>query len=204
MYWKTNKIFRETIGWCPEAKADYLCGLLETHKPDKILEIGVFAGKSFFPMAHTAQRYGGKAIGIEPFTLVATREGKNPVSNDEWWGKLNYNDLESGVNDSIERWGLADTVTIMKMTSKEALPSFTQEFGLIHQDSNHSEEVSFWETSHYAPLLKQGGYYVLDDIDWKMDDKLTNKKSISLLDKMFTRVHWADSTSDQWAVWQNG
>ena len=192
------------MGWCPEDKAEYLCNLIETHKLDRILEIGVFAGKSFLPMAHTAQRYGGKAIGIEPFDVGPTQEGINPVSNDEWWGKIDYQELEQGVEDSIKRYGLEGIITLLKMTSKQALEELSGEFGLIHQDSNHSEEVSFWETTNYAPLVAAGGFYVLDDIDWNVDGVKTNAKSIALLDEKFTRIHSVETGISQWAVWKNG
>lgn len=203
MHWKTHKAFRNTPGWCPQEKAEYLCGLIETHHPSKILEIGVYAGKSLFPMALTTQPYDGKVFGIEPFAVAPTQEGINPASNDEYWGTIDYKQLEQSVIENTHKYGLGEVVTILKMTSKEALPVLTGQFDLIHQDSNHSEAVSSWETKNYTPLLAKGGFYVLDDIDWAVDGKLTNAKSIALLDKRFQRVHWVGEGKDQWAVWQN-
>lgn len=203
MNWKANIAFRETIGWCPQDKAEYLCQLVQEHRPKIILEIGVYAGKSLFPMAITAQRSDCRVIGIEPFALAPTQEGINPKSNDEWWGNVDYENLEQRVKNSLERWKLNDTVEIIKKTSKEALPDMPHDIDIIHQDSNHAEAVSFWETKHYAPLLAKGGFYVLDDLDWNVDGKLTNEKSIALLDKLFKRVHWVGEGPDQWGVWQN-
>lgn len=203
MDWNALKIFRATPGWCPLDKAKYLYELIEEHEPEVILEIGVFMGKSFLPMAMAAKQYGGKAIGIEPFSLAPTQEGVNPKDNDKWWAQVDYKDMERRIDGGIIRYKLENTVTIIKKTSKEALAEMPAEIGLIHQDSNHSEAVSYWETQNYAPLLAEGGFYVLDDIDWAVDGKLTNEKSITLLDKLFKRVHWVDEGNNQWGVWQN-
>ena len=202
MNWNALKIFRETPGWCTLDKAKYLYELVTEHQPEVILEIGVFAGKSFLPMAKTAQEYGGHAIGIEPFQAEPTLEGINPETNDKWWSEIDYKQLEHDVEDRITHYKLEDTVKLIKKTSKEALAEMPAKIGLIHQDSNHSEAVSLWETQHYAPLLTAGGFYILDDIDWSVDGQLTNEKSIALLDKMFKRVQWIDEGGDQWGVWQ--
>lgn len=202
MDWSVLKIFRETPGWCPLNKAKFLYGVINSYKPEVVLEIGVFAGKSFLPMARTVQEYGGQAIGIEPFKLASALEGVNPDTNDKWWSEVDYEQLERDVEDRITRYKLENTVKLVKKTSKQALAEMPAKIGLIHQDSNHSEAVSLWETQHYAPLLVAGGFYVLDDIDWNVDGRLTNEKSIALLDKMFKRVQWVDEGQSQWGAWQ--
>lgn len=194
--------FNETIGWCPPEKARYLYEIVSEHKPEIVLEIGIYAGKSLFPMAVAAEAYGGRVIGIEPFSVLPTQEGINPKENDDWWRSVNYNDLEHTFMTSVAKWELEPTIQLLKKTSKAALADMPSEIGVIHQDSNHSEEVSFWETEHYAPLLKKGGFYILDDIDWNIDGKLTNEKSIALLDSMFTRVKWQNKGESQWGAWQ--
>jgi predicted O-methyltransferase YrrM len=58
----------ELHGWCAPGKAKLLVDLVLKTKPNIILEIGVWGGKSLIPMAYALRENGrGIAYGIDPW-----------------------------------------------------------------------------------------------------------------------------------------
>ena len=52
------------------------------------VELGVFAGRSALPIAIAHHDLGrGIVIGIDAWSINATKEGQNSKENDEWWEK---------------------------------------------------------------------------------------------------------------------
>ena len=47
---------------------------------------------------------------------------------------------------------------------------------VLHQDSNHSEQISSAEVMLWTPKLRSGGYWVADDTDW-----VTTRRAQALL-----------------------
>ena len=55
-------------GWCSEDKAGILIDLIVKYKPQVIVEVGVWGGKSLVPMANALRANGsGKIYGIDPW-----------------------------------------------------------------------------------------------------------------------------------------
>lgn len=170
-------------GWCSNEKAQKLMDICLLPNTKKVLEIGLFAGKSFFPMV-AALKYSGKkdveAFGVDPWDKWACVDGKNDPESDEWWSKLDL--------DSIHEyfWKKAREFDVMQIeepimrvfrttssgfhkTHGELFPQKT--FDLIHIDGNHSEERSVEDISLWLPKLANGGYLVFDDVDWATTGK---------------------------------
>ena len=62
-------------GWCSEQKAFILIDLIQKIRPKKIVEIGVWGGMSFVPMACALRANGsGKIFGIDPWESSASLE----------------------------------------------------------------------------------------------------------------------------------
>jgi hypothetical protein len=47
---------------------------------------------------------------------------------------------------------------------------------VLHQDSNHSEQISSAEVELWTPKLRPGGYWIADDTDW-----ITTRRAQGLL-----------------------
>lgn len=157
-------------GWSPPDKCKRLMNLvIETRKNS--LEIGIFGGRGLISMGFGHREAGcGIAIGLDPWSHEACCEGSNDKENDEWWKSLDLHGIYSGFAQQVIDHRLLNYVEWLRMGSKQALPILSQHhgkrFGVIHQDGNHSSEVSTWEVENYWPLLDSGGYWVMDDTDW--------------------------------------
>jgi hypothetical protein len=157
-------------GWCPSAKAQHIMNILLANESKICVELGVYGGSSFYPIAATlAFKEEGIAYAIDPWThedcLVGYDEGDEKIRN--FWGKT---DLEGIMNKFIEKMhllGLDSTYVLMRMTSARAYSQFDDaSIDFIHIDGNHSEQSAVFDVKHWLPKVKSGGIVCFDDAWW--------------------------------------
>lgn len=181
-----NKRLREFIsqrlpkmdGWCTVQKAITICNLILEHKPKVAVELGVFAGRSLFPIAMALEQNGGGIVyGIDPWTKASATEGENGKENDDWWN--NNVDLERIFANFVSEYallGLSNHCRWMRDTAEDAAPAFSDgTVDFLHQDSNHSELVSCRQVDVWFPKLSPSAIWVLDDTDWATQHKAVEK-----------------------------
>ncbi len=164
-------------GWCTIEKAEKLFELVSESDSMLTLEIGVFGGKSLIPMAYAHKLKGtGVILGIDSWSAKASLEGTNDAANNDWWAKIDYPSMYQKCINAIDSNGL-DQCGVMRINSSQAVGLFADNsIDVLHQDSNHSEEITTKEVELYMPKLKKGGYWVSDDTDWA-----TVKKSVEMI-----------------------
>ena len=177
------KNYPQLEGWCTEEKAREMIKYLPNNA-QLCVELGVFAGKSLLPISITCE---GKAtvIGIDAWSSQASLEGINDKANDEWWKGIDYNHFQNYTQGLLNYYQCKNT-KLLKMTSKEAVKNFEDNsIDFLHQDSNHSEEISCEEVELYFQKVKSGGIWVFDDTDWKTtikaQDLLISKGAVELV-----------------------
>lgn len=156
---------RQLQGWCSEKKASVLVDLILLTKPQTIVEIGVWGGKSLVPMAIAARALGSaKVYGIDPWSPADSVVGFDD-ENYEWWSKVDHEGVYKTLCRKIEQFGLSHQITLIRKTSSDA--DLIPEIGLIHIDGNHSEASALFDVMKWVPQVKRGGIIVFDDMDWK-------------------------------------
>lgn len=189
---------RELEGWCAESKAAILIDLILASKPDIVVEIGVFGGKSLVPMAYALKNNGhGKAFGIDPWSSQESIQGMDEA-NKTWWHKLDHQAILNGLIAKINKFNLQNQITLIKATSKDA-PAIN-DIDFLHIDGNHSEETSYFDVTKWVPLVKKGGIIVLDDVTWVINGKQSQSKSLKYLDEHCTKQGQYSDGCD-WAIW---
>lgn len=165
-------------GWCSLDKATKLAELILEHKPNLIVEIGVFAGRSAVAMAMACQSIGcGHVHGIDPWTNAAALEGGTTPENDAWWAKLDMKQIYRTCVSTAKTLGVEDWLTLIEKHDADVLKDFDEgSIDLIHLDSNHSEAVSVRSVRDWVPKLKSGGFFAMDDSDWA-----TTARAVELL-----------------------
>lgn len=183
-------------GWCSPEKAVRLAELVCETATGKSVELGIFGGRATIAMgmAHD-QIKKGHCWGVDPWSQQASSEGENDPANDKWWKEVDYKGVHHRFVSTVLSLDLWDRVRWHHGTSDEAsrlLVNFHSEdsvnrekwlFGIMHQDSNHSELVSCREIDIWAPYLEKGGYWILDDADWK-----STQKALRMLAEQFEMV----------------
>ena len=166
-------------GWTTPEKGARLAELVMETEADLSVEIGVFGGRGTIAMAIAHQRQRkGHVVGIDPWTAQASLDGVNDAANDEWWRNVDYDAIYEHFLAALLRNGVARYCRIMRERSDTAVRLFDDEsVSVLHQDGNHSEEVSSAEVAIWSPKIARGGYWVSDDADWA-----TTQRSLKLLE----------------------
>lgn len=180
-----DSILPSLPGWCTPHKGRTMAGFILAEKPVTCVELGVFGGRSLVAMALALKSNGvGKAYGVDPYIAAASLEGKNDPANDEWWSHLDYEGIYQAAVGGIRRAEVEGFAEIIRARSQDVADKWAQ-IDLLHQDSNHSEEVSCAEVEIFAPKLKSGGLWIMDDVDWE-----TTRKALgTLVSRGFDVVH---------------
>lgn len=177
---KLKEIVESLDGWCSYDKASTLHNLVLEEKPNLIVELGVYGGRSLVPMALAQiENKKGTIIGIDPWLAEASLEGAHSTQSIGGWGGVKNTDYsyiyERCVNKIIE-YNL-NNCELIRMKSQEAISLFVDNsIDVLHQDGNHSEDLATIEVELYMQKLKSGGYWISDDIHFD-----TIKKSLLLI-----------------------
>ena len=155
------------------SKAYLLAWLVRRFRMKNTLDIGVYRGRSLFPQAIAHRRYTkGKVYGVDPWDAASAKEEDNVelrAKIDEWAERTDFEGLYQGVLAMRERLKCEDHCTLIRTISAQAASSFEAEnikFDLIHVDGNHDASVVEEDVRRYTPLLRPGGFFVMDDISW--------------------------------------
>lgn len=156
-------------GWCSREKALTMMDIIKNNNCKNCVEIGVFAGSSFFPIAKTLQYSGaGKAYAIDAWDVDEAVQGlKISDPNYIWWKKLNLKSFSCMFNSLLSKNSLNIFCKTIHRTSENAVTLFEDEsIDFIHFDGNHTEDAVIHDTSLYFPKIKDKGWIVLSDPHW--------------------------------------
>lgn len=151
-------------GWCSVEKAQTLAAIIVTFRPQTVLEIGVYGGKSFIPMALAMKELGqGLIYGIDPWSRAASSEGQlNPADKNFWSG----HDHEPVYQDFINRLtelGLNACSKVIRAKSDDVQPP--KQIDFFHLDGNHGEQA-VRDVTRFSPNCRIGSLALLDDCGW--------------------------------------
>lgn len=186
-------------GWCSAQKGVYLVDLVLKSKPECIVEIGVYGGKSLIPMARALKANKiGVAYGIDPWDPIESVKETMEEANRNFWQSVDHQLIKQRLIENICKFGLQEQIVLLQTTSEEANP--IPEIGLLHIDGNHSEKTSYHDVTKWVPFVKKGGYIILDDMTWYEKGNFTTAKAAQWLDENCDK--FAEFTDGcKWGVW---
>lgn len=157
-------------GWCTKEKAMNFVDLVLEVQPEVCVEIGVFGGRSLFPVA-SALKYLGKGVvvGIDPWSLDEIIPYFDPVKDEPhiaWWSRVNFDQIYVSYLGLLSEYQLDDYVITLRSTSEVASYAIPQ-IDILYIDGNHHETVSNRDIELYLPKVRSGGYIWLNDSLWR-------------------------------------
>lgn len=195
-------------GWCTELKAHTLAALVIATRPKLALEVGSYAGKSSIPMALAMKQLGmGTLLAIDPYDPDESAKNETPESA-AWWKKLEHNSILAEFEGYINSFGLQNIVQVKRMTS-DAFDPTECEIDILHIDGAHSHALE--DSRRYCPYVRQGGFVVMDDLNWYVSTRHTVKEATDWMEREggFLNLYSVTKQSgipnvpdDDWGVWQ--
>jgi len=156
----------EVPGWASLEKAQALAAIILALRPQTVIEIGVFGGKSLIPMAMALKETGtGTIYGIDPWSAPAAVEGQVTTEDKAWWATLDYEGLYQGFLKRVDDAGVRQYVSVQRMTSRQFAEKPMQNIQVLHVDGNHGPDA-ISDVNTYAPMIEPGGICIMDDCAW--------------------------------------
>ncbi len=193
-------LMNQLDGWCSFEKAAVLIDLILLKKPDTIVEIGVYGGKSLVPMAYALEVNGrGQIFGIDPWASEESIKGIKNTSSEYFWGQwVDHTAVMQNLISRINTFNLQDRISLIRSSSEKA--DLIPNIDILHIDGNHSEEASYLDVTKWAPMVKKGGFIILDDVTWFEEDAYTQARSIDWLDTNCAKIAEFKG-SNVWGIW---
>jgi len=130
-------------GLCTEPKGNVIKSLVKDSNAKLCVEIGVFKGSSLL--------YFAEAI----------------IYNVLFKEQTTLDNLYSNLTQIIEENKLNNVVKLIRDKSENYYQNIKSEsIDVLHIDGNHDEEYVSKDILNYLPLVKKGGYIIMDDITW--------------------------------------
>jgi Methyltransferase domain len=154
-------------GWCSVEKANALASTIVAIRPNLIVEIGIWSGKSLIPMALTLKKLGkGKLIGIDPWDNKASAEDLPSGEDKDWWAKVDHNRVFNVFNKWVADTKIEPFIEIHRCRSDEFKVDKIGLIDLLHIDGSHGEQASTYDVKNFASKVRRGGFLFMDDIGW--------------------------------------
>jgi hypothetical protein len=156
-------------GWCSREKANLLMDLIKKNKPKCLVEIGVFLGKSLFPILKAVEHNGqGVVHAIDSWDKTQAIQGFSPSDpNYLFWENQPFTEFYKKTLHLIRKYKLGSFCKVIKNSSIKASSLFPDKsIDFIHFDGNHNKECSFKDIVTYFAKVKDGGYILLNDANW--------------------------------------
>lgn len=197
LFTNIEEIVPKLPGWCSVSKAVTLASSIVALRPEIIVEIGVYGGRSLIPMAMACASVSkGIVIGIDPWEKSASVEGQ-PQEHATWWGNLDHEHIMKSFLAQVELLRLKNFVNVVRKRSDEVTPP--KNIDIISLDGNHGPQA-LKDVERYAPNVRVGGLIVFDDLNWSGGNvSLATEKAKSL---GFVELHRVLKGDEDWAIFQ--
>jgi predicted O-methyltransferase YrrM len=154
-------------GWLSPDVAKAMQCLIREVKPDVMIEIGVFAGKSLINAATVLQENGkGMIYGIDPWNMDIALKNMGTGENVGFWNAIDLDSVHAECAQAIRENAL-ENVVLIRAPSERVHQLFQPEsVEILYIDGGHSTPQSCADVTNYLPKVKRGGWVWLDDTDW--------------------------------------
>lgn len=174
-------------GWCRLEKALRLAEIIIDNKLERIIEIGIFGGRSIVPMALAVrEQKRGCVFGLDPWDIEHATEGANGEAQDIWWKNLDFEAIRESFESHVNRHRLWEYLKWSRVGSVEAANMWKDGWAdLVHLDADHAEETSCRDVRLWVPKVRESGWFVVDDSNWPTQRKaleiLTNELGMAMV-----------------------
>jgi predicted O-methyltransferase YrrM len=134
-------------------------------------ELGVYAGRSVFPIALAIAANQGNAVyAVDAWDNSVAISAPTSERDDIWWEAVDLVNIKSEFLRETISQNLVSLIKIIELPSAEACRTVSSLIGrsidFLHIDGAHSEAQVLVDVTNWSKLVALGGTIVLDDINW--------------------------------------
>src|SRR6266446_4600898 len=113
-------------GWLTPERGCEMAELILEHKPEVLVEIGVFGGRSLIACAMSLRENNfGKIYGIDSWRVEDAVEGKDDATDKEWWEKkIVLDDIHRGCMKALWDHHLEPWAVVIRAASQHCFQLF--------------------------------------------------------------------------------
>jgi hypothetical protein len=158
-------------GGATSLKVFLLAELIITRELHRIVEIGVYRGRLFLPLARLISQLGrGEVVGIDPWSAAEAVQHDAELPEIDlvaWPETVDWDGIYEDVRAGMRRWEVEDRARLLRARSEDVAGEFEgAPIDLLHVDGNHDREAVARDLDLYLPLMRDGGLLVMDDVGW--------------------------------------
>jgi len=188
-------------GWCTVEKAQWLASWIVRHKCTKVVEIGVFGGRSLIPMGMAMRAldegetaWPGRVDGFDPYSNQIAEADDTDEANRQWWKTIDLQRVHKVAVEGVVANDVGSVVSIILSTGSTGVMWYgDSSLDIVHVDGSHNEAASTLDVKLWWPKVRTGGVMVMDDTNWAQV-----QAARALVGSMGKRIHEAGT----WEVYQ--
>jgi hypothetical protein len=168
-----NHVAADFGGGSPRHKLLLMSHLAWKFRLKTYVEIGVYRGRSLFPLAYVLKQNSGMAYGVDPYSRESAYEvDVDPALRQaisDFIDQTDYDDIYQNVQQLRTKLGLVTHCEILRETSQNAVRFFAENqisVDMLHIDGNHDTRFVLSDVTSYMPLIAPNGFMIMDDTDW--------------------------------------
>ena len=179
-------------GWTSVDKGARMAELVVIAGSRRSVELGVFGGRGTISLAIGHEARGeGEVLAVDPWERAASLEGENAPENDDWWGRLDHDEIFRSFVQALADTGAGRWCRVLRERSADAVRRVADgSVDVLHQDSNHSEAISTAEVEQWTPKIAPGGLWIADDTDWATTQRAQARLAELGFEVVEDRVSW--------------
>ncbi|MFC0282493.1 glycosyltransferase [Camelimonas abortus] len=159
------------------------------------IEVGVYRGRSFLPLAWSFAQRGGHSIAVDPYSRdEADEKGLPDDIREAVAAFIATTDWDSVYDEFMGRRSALEldaSTTVFRKASSAAFPLVAEKASgsmMIHIDGNHDTRCVMEDVRRYMSLMADGDVLVLDDTDWE-----SVKPALGYAQSSLYTIHSADT-----------
>lgn len=148
----------ECVGWTPITQVVTVLKLIEKRRLGYIVDVSVFGGRSFLPLAFAARRVRGVAVAIDPFYPIDPNE---KFYRD--YAHFDFNKLKNRLKDRVKEYQLQQSVKFIFKDPEFVSMKLPKGIDLLHITGHTGRFAGFTALRRYNKKVKVGGFLWIED-----------------------------------------
>lgn len=145
------ELMSESVGFTPVNDVVAILKLIEKHQLTYLVEVNVFGGRTFAPLALAARKLDGLAVAVDQFKY-------QPTKFHDAYSHFDFERLHELLLKRIEKYELRKHVKLIPKDPDFVAMKLPTDIDLLHINSDYGFLEQFEALRKYVRKVRKGGY----------------------------------------------